>query len=576
MSDKKIPFAEDSWLYDRETPADSSDKTAGKEPVEEKKSGTETAGPEPGADSGKKADSREISEDEILSADWEKTGKPAPDLDYSDVEIRVAPVEYATSVSGREEQKEKENTGSPESGETGEKAEDLPENSTEKVAEQEGEKSGQKPKTERKAFSGIRFFRKKKKAGDEAYGEEEDEDEDADEEDLYEDEEEQEGIPLLIRLRQLGKRIPVSLKTKSYLLVIGVVLLTAVLATAVNHFWKYSGYEVISTHAQEDTASFSYCNVDGTILRYGAEGATLYDRQNQELWGISYSMDSPLAVVNGDVFAIFDQAGTTIEVCSKAGQIGTISTSYPVVKAAVNRQGMVATIQESGSVTWIEYYSGDGTRIAEMRTALDDPGYPMDLCLSGDGTLLGVTYISYQNGTQTGSVDFYNFGSSGQNQMDNRVAEFTFSGRVLPEIDYMSDTVCVAFRDNGFTVYSGGMIPGQKADVAVDGDIVSVFHDDTYIGLVLSGESNNSFLLRLYNTSGREVMQQKLDFTYNSVDLVDGRISFYGTRSLHVYTTSGVCKFSGDYAEAVKELFAIGTYRYVAVTDKDMELIRLK
>ena len=71
-------------------------------------------------------------------------------------------------------------------------------------------------------------------------------------------------------------------------------------------------------------------------------------------------------------------------------------------------------------------------------------------------------------------------------------------------------------------------------------------------------------------------MQQKLDFTYNSVDLVDGRISFYGTRSLHVYTTSGVCKFSGDYAEAVKELFAIGTYRYVAVTDKDMELIRLK
>ena len=61
MSDKKIPFAEDSWLYDRETPADSSDKTAGKEPVEEKKSGIETADPEPEADSGKKADSREIS-----------------------------------------------------------------------------------------------------------------------------------------------------------------------------------------------------------------------------------------------------------------------------------------------------------------------------------------------------------------------------------------------------------------------------------------------------------------------------------------------------------------------------------
>lgn len=576
MSDKKIPFAEDSWLYDREPPADSSDKTAGKEPAEDKRAEEEIMAPEPDADSGHDADAREISEDEILSADWEKTGKPAPDLDYSDVEIRVPPVEYATSVPGREKQEEARDDGSLETGENGEKTADLPEDSTEKAADQDVGDAGRKPKTGGKAFPGISFFRKKKKAGEEDDRDEEVEDGDSDEEDAYEDEEEQERIPLSVRLRLLRERIPVSLKTKSYLLVIGIVLLTAVLATAVNHFWKYSGYEVISTHAQEDTASFSYCNVDGTILRYGAEGATLYDRQNQELWGISYSMDSPVAVVNGDVFAIFDQAGTTIEVCSKSGQIGTISTSYPVLKAAVNPEGMVATIQESGSVTWIEYYSGDGTKIAEMRTALDDPGYPMDLCVSGDGTLLGVTYISYQDGVQTGSVDFYNFGSSGQNQMDNRVAEFTFSGRVLPEIDYMSDTVCVAFRDNGFTVYSGGMIPSQKADVAVDGDIVSVFHDDMYIGLVLSGESDNSFLLQLYNTSGRVVMQQELDFTYNTVDLVDGRISFYGARSLHVYTTSGVCKFSGDYAETVQELFAIGTYRYVAVTDKDMELIRLK
>ena len=51
---------------------------------------------------------------------------------------------------------------------------------------------------------------------------------------------------------------------------------------------------------------------------------------------------------------------------------------------------MVAAILDGGDATWINFYGSDGTLIAENQTHLADPGYPLDVAVSGSGDIMMV------------------------------------------------------------------------------------------------------------------------------------------------------------------------------------------
>ena len=105
---------------------------------------------------------------------------------------------------------------------------------------------------------------------------------------------------------------------------------------------------------------------------------------------------------------LYDKSGTTIVVCDETGQIGTVSTTLPIQKAEVAEQGVVAAILEDGDSTWIQYFDQQGEMIASFRTAMDATGYPMDLSLSSNGMLLGVSYLKMENGVPKTELNFYN------------------------------------------------------------------------------------------------------------------------------------------------------------------------
>jgi len=97
-------------------------------------------------------------------------------------------------------------------------------------------------------------------------------------------------------------------------------------------------------------------------------------------------------------------------VCDRTGQIGSANASYPIKKAEVSSAGNVAAIEEDGATTYIEYYAVSGTQIAEIKTSIDNPGYPLDLALSEDGQLISVSYLTYEGSTQKDVIDVYSFG----------------------------------------------------------------------------------------------------------------------------------------------------------------------
>ena len=61
----------------------------------------------------------------------------------------------------------------------------------------------------------------------------------------------------------------------------------------------------------------------------------------------------------GDAIAIYDKNGTKIVVYDADGKAGEIAALYPIVKASVAGQGVVAAMLENNGESWIKYYNTD-------------------------------------------------------------------------------------------------------------------------------------------------------------------------------------------------------------------------
>ncbi len=203
---------------------------------------------------------------------------------------------------------------------------------------------------------------------------------------------------------------------------------------------SYHNYKIVQSSEQEDVISTSYVEMDGDILRYSPDGVSLVSDKMNTLWSETYQMQNPMADVNGTRAVIADKDGTELEIYDKSGKTGSVTTSYSIIKARVSKSGLVAAILDGGDDTWIDFYSTDGSLIAENQTKVDDPGYPLDVAVSEDGVVMMVTYQFVDGSDTTSYVAFYNFGDVGQNEDDRIVSGYKYEGVVVPQIQYLDPT----------------------------------------------------------------------------------------------------------------------------------------
>lgn len=365
---------------------------------------------------------------------------------------------------------------------------------------------------------------------------------------------------------------------KRILIIAGIVIIAALITKTVVDRWKYKGYKVISESHSEDTVSTKYIELDGSVLKYSADGATLVSSSGKALWNQTYEMEAPTVDVCGSTAVIYAEKGTHMVMLGENGKIGEATTEMPILKARVASQGGVAAILEDGENTWINYYSAKGEQIAAGKTRVDSPGYPVDLSLSNDGLLLMVTYLFVENGTSTSYVAFYNFGNAGQNQMDNMVSGYTYSGVLVPQVAYLNESTSVAFRDDGFVLYEGRQIPKESSTVTVEKEIISTFYSSNYVGMVFrSDESDKQYTLQLYNTSGKMLFEKGFNIEYNEVKISGDAILMNNDTELCVFSLKGIEKFSGSLDEgAIFSIFKTDANRYQLVVENGIKTIKLK
>ncbi len=282
------------------------------------------------------------------------------------------------------------------------------------------------------------------------------------------------------------------------------------------------------------------------IVRYSRDGVAFLNFENEEQWIWPGQFSNPVIDTAAGSFAVADGGGNTIQVFTQKGLKGEIETNLPIEKMSVSGQGIVSVILKNELSPQVITYDAVGNVLVENQVSTEELGYPIALEMSRDGTILMVSYLYTADGSLSSKVVYYNFGERGKSEKNHVVCMEEFEDAVIPEVYFMDDKFSVAVGDHSFIVYEGGQVPEKKVEVEIGQQIKSAFHSDKYVGFVLLNEEKSGYEVRLYDTSGREVMTRAIDNEYANVEMSGDEIILYEGSRCCIITATGIQRLKCD------------------------------
>ena len=312
---------------------------------------------------------------------------------------------------------------------------------------------------------------------------------------------------------------------------------------------------------REEGSFVGYERFGENLLKYSKDGASYIDASGKDVWILSYEMNAPVAAVCGDYAVIADQQGNRLYICDLTGCQGEASTALPIVKATVSAQGVAAVILEDPTASYIYFYRKDGTEIQLYMKGIlgGEIGYPLDISLSPDGTMLMGSYVYVEGGVLRNRVAFYNFSEVGKNALNRFVGGFheMYEGSLVPEVGYMDDVYSVAFADSSISFYSSRdvMSPQLLVQIPVEEEIRSVFYSGRWAGVIVTPESGDaSCRMDLYQPDGKLVFSREFSYDYDHVDIDGDWIFLYNENSCRIYNRYGNLKYEGTFDFTVSKI----------------------
>lgn len=341
----------------------------------------------------------------------------------------------------------------------------------------------------------------------------------------------------------------------------------------------YSKYKTIDTIERMDTSATRFTLFQGKILKYSNDGAIYTDDTNNIIWNQTFEMDRPLIAMNSTYVAFADIDGQEIYILDKEGLQGTIKTNMSIKKIDVAAQGTVAVLMENQRTSYLALYNMKGELLAEGAIHMENSGYPMDIALSDDGEKLAVSILDVASGSVKTTLSFYNFGTIGQNEIDNIVNTYSYAGSIIPQIEYIDDSTMLAFADSGVMIFTGSQIPELSNEVMVSSEIKSIFYDDSYFGLIISdSEVENGRKMVIYDMNGSETASANLDMAYDQVYFLNNHeVCVQNSEQCQIYTLHGVKKFESPFTSEVYYVInRFGVRNYSILMEGSTEQIRCK
>ena len=360
------------------------------------------------------------------------------------------------------------------------------------------------------------------------------------------------------------------------LLAIGLLVLVVKIVFALR---SYDSYEVTDSIERSVSNVAQYQLFQEGLLEYSNDGVVYMGQNKEIIWNQSFEMISPKVVMCEGYIAIYDAGGTQIYIMTTNGVQKRIETASPIQSACIAKQGTVAVLMKENNISQIKLFDKKGNELANGKFYGDKGGFPVDIALSSDGTMLAVDMVDVSAGSVSTTITFYNFGSVGQSEIDNNVGTYTFEDILVPEIEYVSNSRMIGMGTGCMFVFEGVQKPELTREIPIEEEILSYFHNEKYVGVVYNNlDEEDLWHIKVMDFRGNVIMENDTSIAYDHIEfLSNNEICVTNSTECQLFTTHSIKKFSYTFDKTLYKVLAGDTdQNYTFIFKDTIEEVKLK
>lgn len=277
-------------------------------------------------------------------------------------------------------------------------------------------------------------------------------------------------------------------------------------------FWnrEFQTYEELTSTPNSEANYTQIEPYQDGYMKYSKDGISYLDKKEQILWTEAYNMEKPSIAVEENYAVVADLEGNEVQLYNEEGKIGSYSMPYPLKSVQAAAQGVFCVVLEGNGANYIRLYNREGKLLTDIKTQIENNGYPLDVAISSDGLKMAASFYCVDGINSKNVLSFYNFGEGGKGQSGNVVGTYQFEDTLIPKIEFMDDETVCAVGDNQTILYHMKDKPKKIRQIEFEKEIKSVFSSDEYIGYICENEEEDiqagkakPYQVMLYNKSGR-------------------------------------------------------------------------
>lgn len=342
---------------------------------------------------------------------------------------------------------------------------------------------------------------------------------------------------------------------------------------------SYSSYEEQSSAARVDSDASRFFPFLGKIVKYTNDGISYMDANNELIWNQSFEMVSPQIAVCENYLAVYDKGGKEIYIIKDDGIQKQIETAHAIQSVCIAKQGTIAVLMKTDGKSVTKLYDRRGNELASGEFFESKGGIPIDIALSYDATKLAVDMVDVSDGNVKSTITFYNFGSVGQNEINNNVGVFMYSDMLIPQVEYISEERMLAITDSTVIVFEGAQKPQVANQIFLTGNEESLVYNEKYIAVIAKNRSENvSHHIKIYDMKGKILMETDTELDYTNAEFLDNNeLCLMSENSCELYTIHGIKRFSYLFDTKLYQIISKGYgVGYTFVLDGETKEVRLK
>lgn len=333
---------------------------------------------------------------------------------------------------------------------------------------------------------------------------------------------------------------------------------------------EYTSFEVM--YSAEVLSQNKYTRYGDGYIKYNSDGAEAI-KDGKALWNVSFDMKKPIVDVCGDYCAFADKGMQSL--CITDGKGGNYSINIPekIVDISVASQGVTAVWTDSLSKDHIYVYDINGVLLIDIETSIAADGFPLSVDISDDGQKLVTSYMMIGDEI-TSWVTFYNFGNVGQNYAGKVVGSFSYKGKIIPEVRFLTNDRVCAFGEDGCILYRMKQIPSELA--TQEAKRLSAICSDSESVCLAEDETDGTYKLTIFDTDGKSKRVITSGLKYTGMCIEDDELIVYSNSAIIIYKLDGKEKFRTQIDGGIRDVYPAGEDRYCIVGGSEVRVIELR